>query len=289
VSDEPDDDALAPDEIQVGTGRAQVLADADRPGGYLLIVDRVRQSYVDLDDPTYLDFDYMRTLADVIDALSPLPPQPLAVTHVGGGAFTLARYLTATRPGSSQVILEPDDALISLVRERLPLPSRSGIRVRPIDGVAGLSALPAAGADVIVLDAFLGGRVPAELTAPAFLADAVRVLRSSGVLLANIADGPPLTYVRRVLATLRTQFEHVLAVSDTTVLRGRRFGNVVVAAGGQPLPELAVARAAAAAAFPRRMRTGAELVRLIGGARPFTDQDTSRSPAPPEHTWRIEF
>jgi spermidine synthase len=287
VTDETDE--LAPDEIQVGTGRAHVLADADRPGGFLLTVDRVRQSYVDLDDPTYLDFEYIQTMADVLDAMSPPPPARLTVTHVGGGGCTLARYVAATRPGSSQIVLEPDAALIQLVRERLPLPARSGIRIRAIDGVSGMRALPDAGADVVVLDAFLGGRVPAEFTAPAFGSDVARVLRPGGVLLANIPDGPPLAYLRRVLATLREQFAELLMVADNAVLCGRRFGNLVVAASRQPLPEDEVARAAAAAAFPRRIRGGAELGKWIRGAQPFAGTDTSRSPAPPEHSWRIEL
>ena len=289
LSGDPDADALAPDEIQVESGRAQVLADADRPGGHLLIVDRVRQSYVDLDDPTYLDFEYLQTMADVLDALTPLPPARLTVTHIGGGGCTLARYVAAVRPGSSQVVLEPDEALIQLVRERLPLPTRSGIRIRPVDGVSGLQALPAGGADVIVLDAFMGGRVPAEFTAPPFLDDVVRVLRPGGVLLANLPDGPPLAYLRRVLATMGERFAHVLAVADSPVLRGRRFGNVVVAASAVPLPTDAVGRAAASAAFPRRMRHGHQLSTLIAGARPYGDGDTSRSPAPPEHTWRMDL
>jgi SAM-dependent methyltransferase len=286
VPDPAESDPLAPDEIQVRSGRAQLLSDADRPGGILLLVDRVRQSYVDLDDPTYLDFEYVRSLADIIDAL---PEGRLAVTHVGGGGCTLPRYVAATRPGSSQVVLEPDDQLIELVRSRLPLPARSGIRIRPVDGVAGIAALPDAGADVVVIDAFLGGRVPAELTAPPLLADARRVLRPTGVLMFNLADGPPLTYLRRVLATLGNDFAHVLAVSDASVLRGRRFGNVVLAAANVELPHFEIARAAASATFPRRVRAGRELTRLIGGLRPFTAQDMARSPAPPEHTWRVQF
>ncbi len=167
-------------------------------------------------------------------------------------------------------MLEPDAALTALVRERLPLPVRSGIRVRAIGGIEGLAALPAGGADVVVLDAFLGGRVPAEFTGPAFVTDVARVLRPGGVLLANLPDGPPLTYVRRAMATLREQLPNVLVVADSTVLRGRRYGNLVVAASAGPLPEAEVGRAAAAAAFPRRMRAGAELTTLIGGARPFS-------------------
>jgi spermidine synthase len=280
---------LAPDEVQIGLGRAQVLADADRPGGHLLLIDRVRQSYVDLDDPSYLDFEYLQAMADVLEALEPPPPARLAVTHVGGGALTLARYLADSRPGSSQVVLEPDEALISLVRKRLPLPARSGIRVRPVDGATGMTALPAAGADVVVLDAFLGARVPAELTAPAFLADVARVLRPSGTLIANLADGPPLTYIRRVIAGLQRHWPHQLAIADAAVLRNRRFGNVVLVASGIELDEQAIVRASAAAPFPRRVLRGKQISNLIAGARPFTDTDQARSPAPPENSWRVEL
>jgi hypothetical protein len=76
-------------------GEIELLADENRPGGWLLLIDRIRQSYVDLDDPTYLDFEYMQAFADVLDAL---PEGPLAVTHVGGGGLAFARYVAATRP-----------------------------------------------------------------------------------------------------------------------------------------------------------------------------------------------
>lgn len=257
----------------------ELLADADRPGGWLLTVDRIRQSYVDLDDPTYLDFEYVQAFADVLDAL---PAGPLAVTHVGGGACTLARYLAAVRPGSSQVVLEPDEPLVALVRARLPLPRRSGIRIRPVDGRAGVAALRDASADVVVLDAFHGGRVPAALTTAEFLADVARVLRSGGVFLANVADGPPVTYTRRVLATVRAVLPEYLLIAEPAVLKGRRFGNVVLAASRAALPAAAIRRAAAAAPFPRTVTAA-----FGGAAQPLTDADSMRSPAPPDEVWRI--
>src|SRR5690349_20604044 len=109
-------------------GRVELLADADRPGGWLLTIDWIRQSYVDLDDPTYLDFENVHAFADVLDAL---PAGPLAVTHVGGAGCTLARYVAATRPVSPQIGLEPDTAVTELVRARLPLPRGHRIRIRP--------------------------------------------------------------------------------------------------------------------------------------------------------------
>jgi spermidine synthase len=260
-------------------GSVELLADVDRPGGWLLTIDRIRQSYVDLDDPTYLDFEYVQALADVLDAR---PPGPLAVTHVGGGACTLARYVSATRPGSPQIELEPDVALTATVRARLPLPRGSRIRIRPVDGRAGVAALRAASADVVVLDAFHGGRVPADLTTSEFFAEVARVLRPDGVLLANIADGPPITYTRRLLATVRTALPQNLVIAEPAVLKGRRYGNVVLAASRAPLPVAAIQRASARAPFPRTVT-----VDFGGDAKPLTDADPMRSPQPPDEMWRV--
>jgi spermidine synthase len=267
-------------------GDVELLADADRPGGWLLLIDRIRQSYVDLDEPTYLDFEYMQAFADLLEAL---PDGPLAVTHVGGGACAFARYVAAVRPGSSQIVLEPDGALTEIVRARLPLPRGSRIRIRTVDGRSGVAALADASADVLVLDAFLGGRVPGELTTTEFLADVKRVLGPAGVLLANVADGPPLGYGRRLVATLRGQFRSVLMIAEPAVTRGRRHGNVVLAASPRALPLDAVRRASARAPFPRTVTAGPALANYAGGAAPLTDADPLRSPAPPDEVWRVEI
>lgn len=266
------------------SGAVEFLADHDRPGGWLLLIDRIRQSYVDLDDPAYLDFEYVQCFADILDAL---PAGPLSVTHIGGGACTLARYVAATRPGSSQIVLEPDAELTAQVRARLPFARGVKVRIRPIGGREGLAALPDSGADVIVLDAFAGGRVPAELTTQEFVADVARVLRPGGVLLANVADGPPLTYTRRLVATLRTALPILLLRANPSVLKARRFGNVVLAASRSELPVAAVTRIASAAMFPESVVAGRDLATFVSGARPMTDADSMRSPAPPDEIWRV--
>jgi spermidine synthase len=260
----------------------ELLADADRPGGWLLLIDRIRQSYVDLDDPTYLDFEYVRSLADVLDLL---PPGRLAVIHVGGGGATLARYVAATRPGSPQIVLEPDTEVTALVRARLGVPR--GLRVRAVAGRDGVAELKDASADVLVLDAFAGGRVPGELTTVEFLADVARVLRADGVLLANVADGRELAYTRRLASAASAVFGAVVLRSDPAVLKGRRFGNVVLAASRSALPVDGIAAVAARAMFPQRVLAGAELKRFVGRAAPLTDADPMRSPEPPDELWRV--
>jgi SAM-dependent methyltransferase len=275
---------LTGDERVSSTGAVEMLADEDRPGGWLLLIDRIRQSYVDLDDPTYLDFEYMQGFAEVLDALR---PGPLAVTHVGGGACTFARYIAAIRPGSSQIVLEPDAELIAQVRARLPFARNVKIRIRPVGGREGMAALPDAGADVVVLDAFAGGRVPAELTAREFVADVARVLRPDGVFLVNVADGRELRFTRRLVATLRSELPTTLLRADPAVLKGRRFGNIVLAASRGELPVDEVLRVAAGAMFPYRVLSGRELTDFVAGGAPLTDADPMRSPAPPDELWRV--
>ncbi len=263
----------------VALGHVELLADADRPGGWLLLIDRIRQSYVDLDDPTFLDFEYIQAFADVIDSL---PAGPLAVTHVGGGACTLARYIASARSGSSQIVLEPDAAMTELIRARLPLPRGARIRIRAVAGRPGVAALRAASADLLVLDAFHGGRVPQDLTTSEFVADAARVLRPGGVLLANVADGPPLTFTRRLVSTVRAVLPEIVLIADPAVRKGRRFGNVVLVASRVPLPAAEIRGASARAAFPRSVTAT-----FAGDDRPLTDADPMRSPPPPEEIWRV--
>lgn len=275
---------LTPDGPDFDGGATELLADADRPGGWLLLVDRIRQSYVDLDDPTYLDFEYVQGLADVLDAL---PPGPLRVTHVGGGACTFVRYVGAVRPGSPQIVLEPDADQTALIRARLPFARGTRPRIRPVGGRDGIGALAEHSADLLVLDAFAGGRVPAEVTTVEFFGEVARVLRPAGVLLINIADRPPLQYTRRLLAAVRTVLPSALVRADPAVLKGRRFGNVVLAASRAPLPVPAITRAAASAMFPQRVLAGAELDAFVGTHAPLTDAASMRSPAPPDASWRV--
>ena len=81
------------------TPHARVVVDAARPSGRTLVLDGVEASYVDLVDPTHLEFPYVRRLADVVDVAAPAG-RALDVLHLGGGGCTLPRYVAATRPGS---------------------------------------------------------------------------------------------------------------------------------------------------------------------------------------------
>lgn len=109
----------------VGQGTAKLMPDVDRDRAWLLTVDGAPQSYVDLDDPQHLEFEYVRRLAHVLDCAAE-PGLALDLLHLGGGALTLPRYAAATRAGSRQTVVEFDAGLVDLVTEHLPLAADSG-------------------------------------------------------------------------------------------------------------------------------------------------------------------
>ncbi|REE94716.1 spermidine synthase [Thermomonospora umbrina] len=267
--------------VRSDDGRAELRPDPERPHGRLLNVGGVPQSYVDLADPTYLGFEYMRLMGDVIDCLG-TGREPLDVVHVGGGACTLARYVAATRPGSRQLVLEPDAELVGFVREHLPLRDVRGLRVRVVDGRAGVRALPDASDDLLVLDAFADTAMPAELATEEFAREARRVLRPSGVHLVNLADGHRLEFARRMVVTVRSIFPRTLLLADPGVLRGRRFGNLVLAASAVDLPEAELTRRAASGMVRARCMDGEALAGFAAGAAPLRDGGEVSVPVPPE-------
>ena len=249
----------------------------------MLLVDGVPQSHVDLDDPGYLDFEYVRRMGHVIDTAAP-PAEPLRVLHLGAGALTLARYVTATRPGSTQVAVDVDAALIELVRRRLPL---RGVRVRIGDARTVLERLRAGSFDVVIADLFDGGRTPAHLTSVEFMTAVRRVIPGGGVFAANVADGAPLTHTRMQVATARAVFPQVALIADAAVLRGRRFGNLVLVASPEPLPASTLIRLTAADPMPGRVLYDTDLTRFATGAKPITDANASPSPEPPADAFAV--
>ncbi|WGL50574.1 fused MFS/spermidine synthase [Nocardioides sp. BP30] len=257
------------------------IVPADRSDAFLLRMDGMDQSYVDLADPSRLVFDYVRRIGDVIDAHS-LSGDPLRVLHVGGAGLTLPRYVAATRPRSAQVVLEPDADLVDRVRAELPLPVRSGIKVRIVDGRSGLAAVRDGSQDLVVVDAFAEGRMPADLTTATFFAEVRRVLAQDGRLVANLGDAAPFPHARRVIAGIRQSLPELVVTAEAATLRGRRQGNLVVVAGHLGGAEIAVAleAAAARAGAPYRVLDGRAVSDTLGGGVPFVDADAESGPAP---------
>lgn len=172
---------------------------------------------------------------------------------------------------------------MQLVREHLPLPRGAAIRIRIRDARAALTALPAAlrgQSDLLISDVFSGAQTPAHLTSVEFYREGSQLLSAAGILLVNIADGPGLAFARRQVATVSAVFPEIALLADTQVLKGRRFGNLVVAASVSPLPTQWLPRLMAAGPHPAKVAIGDEVATFAQGARVVTDADAVASPRP---------
>ena len=270
---------------RVDSGHAELVPDPDRARAFTLVLDGAPQSYVDLDDPTYLDFEYMRRMAIAVDLAAP-PRRPLRALHLGGGALSLPRYVASTRPGSAQRVVEVDGALVEFVRRELPWPRDPLLRVRVADARAALESSRDASYDLVVSDVFAGARTPAHLASVEFAREVARVLAPEGTYLVNVADGPPLAYAKGQVVTIRAALPHACLMADSTVLRGRRYGNLVVVAGHAEPPIPALSRRVAGDWFPGRVVYDGELDRFTHGAKVVDDASAQPSTPPPASFWQ---
>ncbi|WP_233558777.1 spermidine synthase [Micromonospora radicis] len=256
---------------QDGADRLELVVDPARPTGRTLLAGGVEQSYVDLADLTYLHFEYVRRMAAVADLAAPAGV-PLDVLHLGGGALTLPRYLAAARPGSAQLVVERDPAVVELVDRELP-PRPAGVEVQVADARDAIASAPTGAYDLVLADIYRAARMPPHVATLAFATEVARVLRPRGIYLVNVTDLPPLVFTRVQAATLRAVFADVCVVADRRMLRGRRYGNLVLAAAHHP-DRLPVARLHARARRdpqPGGVLHGPALDTFIVGARPRTE------------------
>ena len=249
---------------------ASVVVDDAREGGRTLVLDGLRHSYVDLDDPTHLEFAYTRRFADV---LAVQPDGPLDALHLGGGGFSVPRHLDAVRPGSRSLVLEVDPQIPEIGRARLGLETGDDLAVEVGDARTLIAEQDTAGYDVVLGDAFGSLAVPWHLTTTEMVEQVRRVLRPDGVYVLNVIDNPPLSFVRAEAATLLAAFDDVALMAVPEVLAGDEGGNLVLVASDAPLPVDELASLAAARGEPDSVVGRTEVERFAGGAPVLTDDD----------------
>jgi len=258
-------------------------------GGYLLVVDGTPQSHVSTEDNGALFFEYVQRIGHVIDQLG-TPGEPITAIHLGAGALTIPRYIHATRPGSRQQVIELEKELVDLVRAEIPLPRDASIRVRYGDARAMLGRLPAGlkgTADLVVVDIFSGARTPAHVTSLEFYSEVASLLAPDGVIAVNIADGPGLRFARSQAATLLAAVDDVAILAETQILKGRRFGNVVMVGSKGRLPLDWMPRLLAGGPHPSKVVVGQELRDWIAGAPITTDATAIPSPPPSRSIFQV--
>lgn len=257
----------------VPTSLATVELVPDPEGtGVMVLLDGVESSHLNLLDPVALEFEYMQHMQAVLRSVFPPEARPerrgLRALHLGAAGCALARAIDAEWHGSRQLAVEIDAELARLMREWLDLPRAPGLRIRVSDARAALSG--PARYEAIVRDAFAERQVPAHLRTVGFTAEAAAHLTDDGVYLANVADRPPLRLARREAATLAEVFPHTSVVAEPAVLRGRRYGNVVLVGSQRPLPAQ-TARLLRSMPVAARLLSGPDAADFRAGQAPYLD------------------
>jgi len=270
--------------------RAILMPDPYQPGAVILEVDGTPQSHVFLDAQDELFFEYIRRIGHVIDLFRPAG-EPITAVHLGGGALTLPRYVALTRPGSRQQVLERHADLIDFVREHVPLPAGASIRFRYGDARATLAKLPAGlrgTVDLVVLDIFAGARTPAHVTSREFFGEVAALLSPDGMIVINVADGPGLSFARAQVATLASVLPEVIVIAEAQVLKGRRFGNLVLVGSRSVALLDMLPRLLAGGPHPASALSGDEITQFVANAPIVTDVTAVPSPSPNKNIFAIK-
>jgi spermidine synthase len=251
---------------------ARVQTDPERASGRTLVLDGANHSYVDLEDPTHLEYDYAKAVVSAIDTTFPAG-RPLRAYHIGGGGLTVPRYLERTRPGTTSVVSEIDRGVVRIDTERLELATGPGLEVRVEDARLGLGRLADDSQDLVVGDAFGGVSVPWHLTTREAVREIDRVLTDEGSYVVNLIDFGPLAFARAEVATLAETFDHVALAAETdTFTNGEKAGgNHVVIASDRPIDVAGVAARIGQRGAAWDVINGAELTRWTGKAPVLTD------------------
>lgn len=248
-------EALVEGTYPIDTGIAELIEDDYTPGGWVLEINGMESSHIVLGQPRELDFEYMRWLAAVIEPFvdTHLDPTKLRITHLGGGACSMARYLADVYPASHNTVVELDGKLAAYVREWFDLPKAPTIKIRVGEARAVTEGFAPASRDVIIRDVFAGYITPEPLTTLEFTQLAERSLAPNGLYIINCGDDRSLAGARAEAAAIAQVFEHTCIVADPAMLKGRRKGNVIIAGSHAPLP---VAGDLATAAITKRLLGG---------------------------------
>lgn len=242
--------------------------DPDHASCRVLWLDTLRHSYVDLEDPTHLEFRYAQIFGAVLD--THLPEGPGNSLSIGGGGFTFPRYVSSIRPGGLNTVLELDPAIVDIAAAELGL-DPSTLDIQTGDARVTLQETPVGNYDVVIGDAFGGPAVPWHLTTREFAEEFASRLTSSGFYVLNLIDYPPLGFARAQTATLAAVFDHVAVVAPPGYVAGDRGGNFVLVAGKVPLDLDALSAALIERGSTAIVVSGAQVDEFIGDAEVLTD------------------
>ena len=196
-----------------------------------LALDRLVHSYVDLDDPTFFVYGYEKIFADIATMVGHSKPQ-FSALYIGGGGYSMPRFLELTYPESHQEVIEIDPAVTQVAQEYLGLPRDTSIIMHHNDARMKIPELEHGRYDIVIGDAFNDVSVPYHLTTMEFNEQVKQLLTEDGIYAVNVVDQYHSGgFLRAVVTTLRATFPYVYLLADSKDFEeDNRFTFVVVGA-----------------------------------------------------------
>ena len=193
----------------------------------VLSLDRLIHSYNSIEDPTRLHYPYLRTYAALTAYAAQRSPH-LRALFVGGGGYTLPRYMEATYPGATLEVVEIDPGVTTTAVEMLGLGADTRVVTHNRDAREVVEAKQGTEPyDLVFGDAFNDYQVPYHLTTREFARKVRGLLKPDGLYLALVIDRMRGgRFMASVVRTLRDVFPHVYVMSDvggTLVPRARTY------------------------------------------------------------------
>ena len=196
-----------------------------------LVLDSLVHSFVDVRDPTYLEYSYEKVFADLATYVGGSNPD-MRVLFIGGGGYTMPRFLEVKYPRSSLEVIEIDPEVTEVVFEYLGLWRDTSIVTYNEDARTKIQELRPGSYDLIIGDAFNDVSVPYHLTTLEFNELVKSMLTPEGMYAINVVDKLHSGgFVRAFVKTLQRTFPYVYVLRDDDKWQSDdRFTYVVVGA-----------------------------------------------------------
>ena len=201
----------------------------------VLYLDALLHSYVDTDDPLFLHYSYEKVFGEIATTIAQSHPE-LDTLFIGGGGYTMPRFMEVSFPGANLEVVEIDPAVTEIATEYLALPRGTGIVSYPEDARTKLQVLQKGKYEFIVGDAFNDVSVPYHLTTLEFNEMVRDLLADDGVYSINVVDKMHSgRFLRSMVHTLARSFPFVYVMRDDARWDDDNRYTFVVTASMQPI------------------------------------------------------
>ena len=188
------------------------------------------QSAVYRDGSPELVFWYTRQMAELTVA-----QQPKSVLMLGGGAFTLPRYLAEKLPEAQIDVVEIDPHLEIIAERYFAYDNPINVQLRFADARQFLEAEQGQ-YDVVLVDVYGENNIPFSLMTHEYVQSLARFVVPDGIVVANIIGGLSGGACRELISALDASYRSEFAYGYYTTELGDDIlrDNVIVAYGRQP-------------------------------------------------------